>query len=114
MPADDFIRRVAKDALGAAIPTQDDSVQVLGDDGVVGGFHDCAQTLQEIASALMSSNIEGYAAGVDKFSFRAEDTRTDGNQRMEPSLHRTRASCPFSFSLLLRRPRISSMTAGST
>jgi hypothetical protein len=39
--ADGFLRGVAKQPLGALVPTGDNSVEVLGDDGVVGRIHDC-------------------------------------------------------------------------
>src|SRR5271155_1885710 len=38
--ADDFLRKVAENALRAAVPTRDGAIEVLADDGVVAVFDD--------------------------------------------------------------------------
>jgi hypothetical protein len=38
--ADDFLSKVAKDTLGAAVPTRDDAIELLADDGIVAGIDD--------------------------------------------------------------------------
>ena len=40
-----FTGAVAKHPLGAFVPTPDDSVKILANDGIVGGFHDGCQLL---------------------------------------------------------------------
>ena len=45
IPADDLSGLVAEHLLGSRIPAQDDPVQVLGKNGVLGGFHNRGQKL---------------------------------------------------------------------
>src|SRR5262245_66673285 len=40
---DYFLRRIAEQPTGATIPRQDDPIDALTDDGIVGGFHDCGE-----------------------------------------------------------------------
>ena len=53
--ADHFLGSVSEDAFRPEIPTGDDTVQVLSDDGVVGGSHDGCQ--------LASSDFRQMALG---------------------------------------------------
>src|SRR6185437_4886985 len=79
VPSDYLVRRITKDSLGGTVPTEDDSIQILGNDGVVGGFHDGAQTLLQIAYAFLRGNVHRYAAGMDKLSVLPVDAGTGGN-----------------------------------
>src|SRR5690348_15096000 len=54
-PADRFARGVAKDFLGAAVPTEDLSVQGFSDDGIVTGFNDQGE--------LRSGGFGAYSVG---------------------------------------------------
>src|SRR5690606_36529349 len=42
-PADHLVGAIAEQALGALVPTHDDAVEILADDGVVGGFNNLGE-----------------------------------------------------------------------
>ena len=49
---DDLLAGVAKDATGGVVPAGDDSVEVFGENGVVGGFYDGCQFGQTLGCLL--------------------------------------------------------------
>jgi hypothetical protein len=56
--ADDFMCRVAEDALGPHIPRRDDAVEVFADDGVVGRFNDRGEPGCGIQAGILHSHVE--------------------------------------------------------
>src|SRR4029077_4090556 len=57
-PADALRGFVSEQALGPAIPGPDDSVEILADDGVVGGFDDRGELLGRLLRALALRQIK--------------------------------------------------------
>jgi hypothetical protein len=57
-PADDLRGFVSEQALGSAIPGPDDSIEILADDGVVGGFDDRGEVLGRLLGALALCQIK--------------------------------------------------------
>jgi len=51
-PADDLFGRVAEQALGGAVPADDDAVEGLADDGVVGRVNDGSKNIPGICGRI--------------------------------------------------------------
>src|ERR1700674_4916742 len=71
-----FFRCVSEDALGAAVPAGDDSVQIFGNDRVVGRFHDGRKLGQRLLSGLPISNVLDYPSQTVNVSLRVEHGKT--------------------------------------
>src|SRR6476646_9924696 len=73
-PADDLFGRIPKEPLCSPVPSADDAVEVLADDGIIGGFDNggnslcCVQEQQR----LISCRREGAQAGHHAQVFRVE------------------------------------------
>ena len=68
--ADDLMRRVAKEALSAGVPREDHAVEILADDGVMGGFDDRRQTRLGLLGALAFADVAKDYYQTDGPSFR--------------------------------------------
>src|SRR5262249_5521921 len=55
--ADHLIRTIAKEPLGTPVPAGDDPVEILTDDGVVGGMHDRSKPLTVFVKTLPIAQI---------------------------------------------------------
>ena len=56
--ADHFFGGISKQSLGARVPTDDTSVEILADDGVVGGFHDTGELPARLFTAALIGCVE--------------------------------------------------------
>src|SRR5580700_318796 len=56
--ADDVFGGVAEQALGGAVPADDDAVEVLADDGVAGRFDDTGKLLARLHGAALLGDVE--------------------------------------------------------
>src|SRR5689334_2344331 len=57
MPSDDLLGFIAEDSLRAPVPTPDDAVQILADDGVVRRFDNGGQALPKFGSVSLSGDV---------------------------------------------------------
>ena len=78
--ADDLIRRIAEQALGALVPAHDGAVEVLADDRVVGGFDDGGEVLGRMLTDFPLTNIEQHVHGAHQRAGCVIDRRRMGDE----------------------------------
>ena len=64
--ADHLFGQIAENPLRALVPAGDDAVEVLADDGVVGGFDDRRKMLQRAFGALPLRHVDEHVDGADQ------------------------------------------------
>ena len=77
MLSNNLIRRVSKDPLGAVIPALNDAVQILTEDGVIGGFNNRGQPLTQFRCLFLLADVQRNATRMDESSSLAIDTGVD-------------------------------------
>src|SRR6185312_10577780 len=73
--ADHLLRRIAKNALGPAIPGDDHSSQAVADDGIVGGFDDRGEEAARFISTPLRRGIPEHQYRALYFAARAANQR---------------------------------------
>jgi hypothetical protein len=57
---------VAENSFSSAVPGENDAVQVLADDGVVGGLHNSGKPLLKLRRVPLLCDVAGKAPGVNE------------------------------------------------